>query len=152
MIRGFLVLLAALATMVVLAAPVSADGATSQTLSFHGTFPTMVVGPLCGAPGGTLSGTGNAVMHMNVNGAGDFWFTATQEEWFTLVQTNPALPSFSGHYAIWFGGNGNLRNFVFLDTFNVQATGSDGSTINLHIVDHVSISASGQLNVFTTCD
>ncbi len=152
MIRRLLVLLVVLAATVVLAAPASASGGTSQTFTFHGTFPTMVVGPLCGAPGGTLSGSGDAVMHMNVDGAGDFWFTATQEAWFTLVQTDPTLPTYTGHYAIWFGGNGNLNNFVFLDNFNVQATGSDGSTINLHIVDHLSISASGQLNVFTTCD
>jgi hypothetical protein len=151
MIRRLLVLVAVLAATVVFAAPVTASAGTSQTLTFHGTFPTMVVGPLCGAPGGTLSGTGNAVMHMNVNSAGDFWFTSTQEEWFTLVQADHTLPTYTGHYAIWFGGSGNLNNFVFHDNFNVQATGSDGSTINIHIVDHMSISADGQLNVFTTC-
>jgi hypothetical protein len=151
MIRRLFVPVAVLAAMVVLATPASANGATSQTFNFHGAFPPMTVGPLCGAPGGTLSGTGNAVMHITVNAAGDVWATSTQEAWFTLVQTDPTLPSYSGHYAIWFGGSFNNQNAVVHDNFNVQATGSDGSTINLHIVDHMSISASGQLNVFTTC-
>lgn len=151
MVRRLPIFVLVLGALVTFATPVSADGATSQTFNFHGAFPPMVVGPLCGAPGGLLSASGNAVMHATVNAAGDFWATATQEATFTLVQSDPKLPTFSGHYAIWFGVSINNLNDVAHDNFNVVATGSDGSTLNIHVVDHMSISASGQLNVFTTC-
>jgi hypothetical protein len=37
----------------------------------------------------------------------------------------------------------NRNNAVFHDTFNIHGTGSDGSTLTAHIIDHMSISASG---------
>ncbi|SRR5712692_4982831 len=151
MIRRILVLFAVLAASVVLAAPASASDATTFTQNVHGTLPPMVVGPMCGAPGGTITGTGNFVMHVTVNGAGDVWVTATQEEWFTLVQSDSTLPTFSGHFAVWFGVSLNKNNVVTHDIFNILATGSDGSTLTLHLVDHFSVSASGQVNMFPAC-
>ncbi len=151
MIKRLLVVFAVLAATVAFATPASADGAISSTQNMHGPF-TITVGPLCGgtAPGGTLSGTTNAVFHTTVNSAGDFWLTATQEASFTLVPTTGSV-TYSGHAAIWFGVSINKNNAVFLDTFNVHATGTDGSTISLNIVDHLSVSASGQVNMFMDC-
>lgn len=149
MIKRFFALLVVLLAGFVTAIPASADAATSVTQNFHGTFKPMTVGPLCGAPGGVLTGTGNAVMHMTVNAAGDAWGTATQEESFTLTPTDKSLPIFTGHFAIWFGFSSNLNNVVSHDIFNVIATGSDGSSIALHLVDHFSISASLNVNSFS---
>jgi len=150
--KRLLVLFAALAATAVLAAPVSAAGATSVTTNFHGPFPPMHVTPLCGsaAPGGLLTGTGNAVFHTTVNAAGDFWLTSTQEAWFTLTPDTGTV-TYSGHYAIWFGVSLNMNNQVQHDIFNIQATGSDGSTISLNIVDHLNVSANGQVNFFMDC-
>jgi hypothetical protein len=152
MIRRLLVLFAVLATTVVLAAPASAAGATTQTQNFHGAFAPMQVTPLCGnaAPGGTLYSTGNAIFHITVNAAGDTWITTTEEAWFTLIPDTGTV-TYSGHFATWFGLSLNRNNQVAHDTFNIKATGSDGSTLSLHMVDHLSISASGKVNMFSTC-
>jgi hypothetical protein len=37
---------------------------------------------------------------------------------------------------------------VFHDTFNVHGTGSDGSTLSAHFINHFSMSASGMTLVF----
>jgi hypothetical protein len=152
MTRRLLVLLAAVFASLVLAIPASADGATSQTQNFHGAFPPMQVGPLCGggAPGGTLSSTGNAVFHITINSAGDVWVTSTQEAWFNLVPDTGTV-TYSGHFAAWFGESLNRNNAVLHDIFNIQATGSDGSKLSLNIVDHLSMSANGQVNLFMDC-
>jgi hypothetical protein len=152
MTRRLIVLLAAAFASLVLAIPASAAGATTQTQNFHGAFPPMHVTPLCGnaAPGGVLSSTGNAVFHITINSAGDVWVTSTQEAWFTLVPDTGTV-TYSGHFATWFGESLNRNNAVLHDVFNVQATGSDGSTLSINIVDHLSMSADGQVNLFMNC-
>ena len=152
MIRRSLVLLAVLAATLVFATPVSAAGATTSTQNFHGAFPPMDVGPLCGVPvGGTLYATGNAVFHVTVNGAGDAWFTSTQEADFTVLTKPGGALVASGHFAIWFGQAINQYNGVAHDTFNIHGTLADGSSLDIHSVFHVNTSASGQINFFMTC-
>ena len=150
MIRRLLVLFAVLAATVVLAAPASAGGATTSTQNLHGPFPPFHVDSTCGAPAGTISGTGNAVFHITVNAAGDVWVTNTQEAWFKLTPDTGTV-TYSGHFAVWFGVSLNMNNSVMHDAINVRATGSDGSTITINLVDHMSISASGQVNLFMAC-
>lgn len=152
MTRRLLVLLAAVFASLLLATPASAAGATSSTQNFHGAFPPMPVGPLCGnaAPGGTLYATGNAVFHITINAAGDEWVTTTQEAWFNLVPDTGTV-TYTGHFATWFGLSLNRNNSVAHDVFNIKATGSDGSALTLHIVDHLNSSANGQINMFMSC-
>jgi kynureninase len=152
MTRRLVVLLSAVFASLVLATPASADGATSSTQNFHGAFPPMQVTPLCGsaAPGGTLVATGNAVFHITINAAGDEWVTTTQEAWFNLVPDTGTV-TYTGHFATWFGLSLNQNNAVAHDVFNIQATGSDGSTITINIVDHLSTDANGQINMFSAC-
>jgi len=152
MTRRLIVLLSAVFASLVLAAPAFADGATSQTQNFHGAFPPMQVTPLCGssAPGGTLSSTGNAVFHITINAAGDEWVTTTQEAWFNLVPDTGTV-TYSGHFSTWFGESLNRNNAVLHDHFSIQATGSDGSTLSINIVDHLSLNANGQVNLFMDC-
>ena len=129
------------------------NGATTFTQTMHGVTQTFPVGPLCGAPSGTLTATSNFVFHTTVNKAGDFWATSTQEAWFTIVPFDPSLPQFAGHFAVWFGVSLNANNSVVHDIFNVRATATDGSgtTIAVHLVDHISVSATGQINMFSSC-
>ena len=150
MIRRLLVVFAVLAATVVLASPASAAGAASSTQNFHGAFPPFHVDSTCGAPAGTITGTGNAVFHITVNAAGDVWITSTQEAWFTLTP-DVGTVTYSGHFAAWFGTSINQNNSVLHDTINVRAIGSDGSTVTINLVDHMSTSASGQVNLFMAC-
>jgi hypothetical protein len=150
MVRRLLVVFAVLAGSALLATPVSAAPATSSTQNFHGAFPPFHVDSSCGAPAGTIVGTGNAVMHITVNAAGDVWITSTQEEWFTLTPDTGTVV-YTGHFATWFGLSLNRNNGVMHDVLNVHATGSDGSTVTFNLVDHLSMSANGQINMFTAC-
>jgi hypothetical protein len=145
-------MLAAVFASLVVATPASAAGATSSTQNFHGAFPPMQVTPLCGnaAPGGTLNSTGNAVFHITINAAGDEWVTTTQEAWFNLVPDTGTV-TYTGHFATWFGFSLNRNNSVAHDVFNIQATGSDGSNISINIVDHLSMSATGEITMFSAC-
>jgi hypothetical protein len=138
-----------------MAMPVSAggNGATTFTQTFKGPFQAFHVDAACGAPAGMISGSGNGVFHITINKAGDFWLTTTQEANFLFVADDPTLPNFAGHFAAWFGISDNLANSVIHSITNVNATATDGSgaTVNLHIVDHISVSASGQVNMFMAC-
>ena len=129
------------------------NGAFTNTQHLHNVPLTFPVGVLCGAPAGVITGTFNEVMHVTVNNAGDVWVTVTQEGWFTFVANDPTMPTFAGHFAVWFGLSSNNRNSVMHDTFNIRATATDGSgaTLEVHAVDHVSVSASGQVNLFMDC-
>jgi hypothetical protein len=139
-----------LVATVVFAAPAAAAPATTSTQNFHGAFPPFHVDSTCGAPSGTVNATGNAIFHITVNAAGDTWITNTQEAWFTLTPDTGTV-TYSGHFAVWFGASLNQNNYVLHDVLNIHATGSDGSTITVNAVDHLSVSASGQVNMFMAC-
>jgi hypothetical protein len=114
------------------------------------TFPTNVpcVDPMTGPPTGMLTITTNSVFHVTVNQAGDLWITGTTEGDFSFVPFPPRTVSYTGHFASWFGVSLNRNNTVFHDTFNVHGTGSDGSTLSAHFINHFSMSASGMTLMF----
>ena len=127
-------------------------GPQASTCTFtqndHGltqTFPSNVpcIDAPTGPPTGTLTLTYNDVFHVTVNKAGDVWATGTMEGRFSFIPFDPSRPSYTGHFATWFGESINQNNSVFHDTFNVHGTGSDGSTLSFHMVSHMSVSASG---------
>ncbi len=125
----------------------------SFTQNVHGqvqTFPTNVpcVDPMTGPPTGTLTITTNSVFHVTVNLAGDLWITGTQEGSVSFTPFDPLRPTYTGHFAAWFGASMNQKNAVFHDAFNLTLTGSDGSTVQAHVVNHFSMSASGMTVVF----
>lgn len=127
-------------------APVPQASTCTYTQNVHGgtqTFPSNV--PCVDPPNsvtGMLTLNFTAVFHVTVNTAGDAWFTSTQEGDFSFVPFKPGL-SYTGHFAIWFGASFNQNNSVVHDTFNIHGTASDGSALTFHMVNHMSISASG---------
>jgi hypothetical protein len=153
LIRRLLTVFSVLAGLVILANPVSADAAVTSTTNVHGPFPSFHADSLCGFPSGTVSGTGNSVFHVTINAAGDFWLTNTQEAWITFTPDDPSMPTFAGHVAAWFGVSDNNRNSVVHDTLNGTLTATDGSgaSITGHAVDHLTVSASGQVTLFMAC-
>jgi hypothetical protein len=129
-------------------APVPQASTCTFTQNVHGmlqTFPTTVpcVDPMTSPPTGILTITFNAVFHVTVNQAGDGWITTTTEGDFSFTPFDPARPSYTGHFATWFGGSFNMNNAVIHDTFNVHGTGSDGSTLTAHFINHVNLSSTG---------
>jgi len=142
--------------LLLLAAP-SAFAEGAGAISYTQTFKNVTevfydVNPCSGAPA-TITITYNGVFHVTQltsgQGAGTFWATGTQTGNFTLVPDDPAQPTYTGHFAAWFGDNDNLHNGTETATFNLHGTGSDGSTLSVHETEHVSVSASG---VTLACD
>jgi hypothetical protein len=99
-----------------------------------------------------IDSTGNGVQHINVNKAQDAWFTSTMEGASTLVLGTVTLdgngnpisftpdltkPTFAGQVVQWFGGEFNNKNASMSFTVNLQMTGSDGSSLTLHLNAHV---------------
>jgi len=160
--RRLLAVASTVAMLAIFAVPASAaspcgssgQGAQTCTMNLHDqsmTFPS--VGMPC-LPDGTVSITNeNGVIHFTVNRAGDFWATGTFEGNFTAVPFNPLAPTFTGHFAMWFGDEQNNKNFVSNSTFNIQGKGSDGSTIDLHASVGFGVSASGNpiMHMNLTC-
>lgn len=129
----------------------SVSAAGAGTVTYTQTFKDVTqtfpyANPCTGAPG-TATITFNGVMHITYltagQGAGTFWATETQTGTATLAPDDPALPSYSGHFATWDGENNNLHNGAETAILEVHATGSDGSTLDFHEVQHFSISATG---------
>ena len=96
-----------------------------------------------------IQGTGNGVEHARINNAGDGWFTSTftgtvtVQAWTVdsmgnLVAPDPSVPPFTGQLTQWFGGSFNHSNFVSHDTIHFSGTAADGSTLGIHLVDHLS--------------
>jgi hypothetical protein len=65
----------------------------------------------------------------------------------TVVPQDPSLPTFTGHFATWFGENSNQKTFNDTDTFTVILTGSDGSTLKFHETAHITVNANGEVTV-----
>jgi len=136
--------------LLLLAAP-SAFAEGAGAISYTQTFKNVTevfydVNPCSGAPA-TITITYNGGFHVTQltsgQGAGTFWATGTQTGNFTLVPDDPAQPTYTGHFAAWFGDNDNLHNGTETSTFNVHGTGSDGSTLSFRATEHMSVSASG---------
>lgn len=136
-----------------------AGGNGAQTFTQHDHGLTMVLPPGPGENDGQNPCTGtfatitlvvNDVFHGTINKTGS-WFTGTIEGTFTMVPiTYPAEPSYSGHFATWFGDENNLRNSVEHSTFNLHGVGSDGSTLQFHLNDQATVNANGVVTVSFT--
>ena len=138
------VLVVAVAALVAVpvASPAGA-GAVSFTQNWHNVTETSTdVNPCTGAPG-TLTLTYNAVFHLTTLENGTYWATFTQTGAFSFVPFDSSQPSYTGHFTVWDGDNWNNRNTTETVTFMVRGTGSDGSTLRFHEVEHISSSASG---------
>ena len=104
--------------------------------------------PCTGAPA-TVTITFNGVMHVTfLPSAGTVHISANETGTGVLTPIDPALPSYSGHFTSQFDRNINLNNGVFTSILNIHAFGSDGSTLDVHMDQHFSISATGVIVSF----
>jgi hypothetical protein len=121
--------------------------ATSTTTPFHGVTETFQdVNPCTGEPA-TIQITYNGVFHISTAADGSEHVTGTQTGTVVLTPLDPTLPSYTGRFTLWFGGNINSRNEGFWETFSVRLIGSDGSRLTLNEVEQFHISATGEITV-----
>lgn len=127
-------------------------GAVTYTQTFKDVTQMLPSANPCTGVPGMATITFNGVMHVTFltsgKGAGTFWATDTETGTATLVPLDPTLPSYSGHFTIWDGDNHNLHNGAETAILEFHATGSDGSTLDVHMVQHFSISATGVITSF----
>jgi hypothetical protein len=100
----------------------------------------------CNGDVGTLTLTYNDVFHSTINKNGS-WFTGTLTGSLSFVPDDSGRPSYAGHFTEWFGDENNLRNGVEHSTFNVEATGSDGSHLKFHDNSQATMNANGVITV-----
>lgn len=120
-------------------------GAVSTTEHEHGATETFVdVIPCLGDALFEITLTYNEVDHVTTLPNDTVHATFTQTGTFSAVPVDdPSLPSFSGHFTIWGGFNGNAKNAEGTFTFTIHGTGSDGSQIDFHETMHFTVSATG---------
>jgi len=147
---------AAVIGLLVLATPTAfagGNGAFTDTQVFHDVTDSFPTDSMCGSPAGTITVTYSGVLHATVTSAGDVRLTANLEGDFILVPDDITIPTFAGHFVTVVGvgdhGNGSVQQSVFsaLGT----ATDGSGATLDIHGVAHVSVSASGQVNLVVDC-
>jgi len=140
-------LLACLAGLVVaLSAPAAAAQAIAFTETVQGFTETFSdVNPCTGDPG-QLTVTYNGVFHVTEDPNGGFHVTGTQTGTFSFVPDDGGLPSYTGRFTVWFGGNITSNGEGFWVTFRVKGSGSDGSELLFNAVEQIHFS-NGELHV-----
>ncbi len=160
-LRPLLALLGVMAGLLAISTPVSAGG-NSPTPCSLGPQPTtctytanvsdlsqtspsnlLCVDPPNGPPTGIVTVTYGYVFHETVDQAGDGRFTSTVTGGLSFIPFDSSRPSYTGHFETWSGASMNQNNAMFHDTNNLTLTGSDGSHLSVHMIDHMAISASG---------
>ena len=142
--RKVLMLLAISGAFGVALLPAAAGATTTQTI--HLTGVPVDVGP-AGCVPGDLVISGNGVLHMTTNNAGDFWETGT-------VEGAATATGFTGHATAWFGVEDNAQNSVNHFTANAVGTLSNGSSLTIHQEGTFTVNANGipvVTKVTTTC-
>ena|SRR3990170_825384 len=136
--RAMLVALLILALSVFAAQPATADPAESMTMTFQDTTETFTDTVPCISPTPiVVTITYNGVIHLTTKN-GTTHFTGTMTGTFTF---DTATIDYTGHFAVWFGGNSNARNDFECFNLNIQATGTDGSVVHAAAVGHFNTTA-----------
>jgi hypothetical protein len=124
-----------------------AKGLVETFVDFVPVTPCAEDGPLY-----TITTTTNLIEHETVFDDGRVHATFTQTGTFVAVPLeDPTLPSYTGRVTIWGGFNANGQTVNGTFTFNLRGTGSDGSTLNTHQVDHFNVRPDGTVNEFFHC-
>jgi hypothetical protein len=134
------------------AAAWAAPGGTGHTVTstehIHGTFDPGLEGPnpCTGADIVSAEAVGNGVMHVTFFPDGDeVWATFTLTGKVTVIDSNGV--TYTGHLTIWGNFNLNEKNSNFTFTLTIKLSGSDGSTITAHEVQHFALNANGVVTV-----
>lgn len=103
--------------------------------------------PCTGALGTFTMNDDHSVFHVNVNGAGDVWVTGTDGGTASFA-ADPPGPSGSGPWTSWFGGQMNNKSTVFGSTMHLTIRLSDGTSVTMHDVQHMTMTPGGAVMSF----
>jgi hypothetical protein len=95
--------------------------------------------------------TANIVEHATLFEDGRAHVAFTQTGTFVAVPLRASLPTYRGHFTTRGGFNSNNQNANGTFTFSVRGTGTDGSRVNVHVVDHFNTTPTGAEFFFTHC-
>jgi hypothetical protein len=128
-------------------------GAGTETFTEHAHEVTFIdepkTNPCTGEAGTLLAVARNFIFHVTTQADGNSWVTGTGNGEVTFTPTEPGGVSYSGHFTQWFGESKNNKNEVGHDTGTFALKGTDGSTVHVHILDHFSTNAKGEVKVET---
>src|SRR6266702_2683391 len=150
--RALLVVGVGLGALLAPTAAWAAPGGTGHTVTMteitHGVFDAGLSGPnpCSGADIVSVDASGNVLDHVTFFPAGDeVWATFTEAGKITLLDSNGV--TYTGHLTVWGNFNLNEQNSNNTFTLTVMLTGSDGSTITAHEVQHFALNANGVVTV-----
>jgi hypothetical protein len=129
----------------------ASNGAGTETITEHFSnevlFSEPTVNPCTGEHGMLTAIAKNGKVHATSQADGEFWATGTFAGTVTVTPDQPGGVSASGHFTSWFGVSLNQKNSVEHSTGTFHLTGSDGSTVKIHMVEHISTNAKGEITV-----
>ena len=138
--------------LMVPSAALAAPGGTGHTVTMtevtHGDFDAGLTdpNPCTGAAVVSADASGTVVDHVTYFPAGDeVWATFTETAKITIVDSNDV--TFTGRITAWGNFNLNEKNTNNTFTLTVKLSGSDGSTITIHEVQHFALNANGVVTV-----
>lgn len=140
---------APLLTLGAVTASAGGNGATTFTDTEHDV--SMVVdfiNPCTGDPG-VVTAVENQVFHgtLNKNGSHGSWLTGNIEGTATFVPTDPSKVTYTGHFTATFGDQLSHGDGIEHSTFQINATGSDGSHLVFHDNAKAVLNADGTVTV-----
>jgi hypothetical protein len=131
------------------AALAAKGGAGTETLTEHARetlfFSEPTVNPCNGEEGTITAIASKEVFHLTTQADGMFWVTGTAEGVVTFTPSQAGGLSYSGHFTTWFGEALNQKNHVEHDTGTFVLRAADGSQVVVHMKDHLSTNAAGEV-------
>ena len=137
-----LVWLIGLAVSAALLAPTAALATETETIHFTANLVVSRPNPCTGA-GATVTLTGKSVMHLTTLDNGTVHVTLMDVGTITVVQDDPTLPTYSGHFTETSAENHNSKSFTTSFHRTVVLRGSDGSLLKEHVLVHLTVNANG---------
>jgi len=139
---------ALLASTPALASPGGTGHTVTMTEVTHGVFDAGLTGPnpCTGASIVSVNASGNVVSHVTFFPASDeVWATFTETGKITVLDSNKV--TYTGHLTVWGNFNMNEQNSNNTFTLTIMLSGSDGSIITAHEVQHFALNANGVVTV-----
>ncbi len=133
----------------ILATPVAANAqAETQTIRFSGMTQTQpAVNPCSGVPGTLTETVTQGVEHLTTNPDGSYHQSFRITAAITFTPDDPSQPTLTGTTTFGTGQNVTSKTSTLTAAFSGRATGSDGSSVSLHGVVHVTVNADGTTTV-----